>query len=154
MTRYRAHLIVLAALLALCLLPAPVKAECHPIPVEWYSPTGIAGCETYGTGTASRWQGPGVARNDCIWPWTDCQTIAIRSIQTGVTIVVTPTMYGDLYTGTSIERIVDLDPSAVAALGLDWDAGLWPVEVWAVDGETGMPNGPAPMALPDTAMRP
>ena len=24
----------------------------------------------------------------------------------------------------------------------------------AVDGETGMPNGPAPLALPDTAMRP
>jgi hypothetical protein len=93
-----------------------------------------------------------VARNDCIWPWTDCQTIAVRSIQTGVTITVTPTMYGDLYTGTSIERIVDLDPAAVAALGLDWDAGLWPVEVWAVDGETGLPNGPAPMMLPNTAM--
>lgn len=146
MSRSR-RLAVLIALAGLLLAAAPARAgdeTCYPIEVTWYSPTGIAGCTVYGQGTASMWGGPGAARNDCVFPWDDCQTIAVRSLDTGLQIVVTPTMFGDLYTGTPRERIVDLDPSMVAALGLDPADGLWDVEVWPVDKHTGL-------LLPDTA---
>jgi hypothetical protein len=113
---------------------------CRSYPVTAHSPTGIVGCTVYGIGTASMWGGPGAARNDCEWPWRDCQTIAIRSLDTGLVIVVTPTMFGDLYTGTANERIVDLDPGMVAALGLDASRGLFPVEVWPVDASSGLPD--------------
>jgi hypothetical protein len=113
---------------------------CHAIPVTADTPTGIAGCVVYGEGTASMWGGPGIARNDCLYPWTDCETISIQSLTTGVTIIVTPRMFGDLYTGTPRERIVDLDPAAVHALGLDESLGLWPVRVTPVDGATGLPD--------------
>lgn len=134
-----------AALLFLA-APSPVRADCYEIEVRAWSPTGVAGCVRYGTGLASWWQGPGVARNDCIWPWNDCEPIRIRSLDTGRSIVVSPTMYCDCYTGTRSERLVDLDPSALKLLGL-WDSrsrGLFSVTVSpASDGET----------LPDTAMR-
>ena len=145
-----------ALLLALPLLafPSSVQADCEPYPITEHSPTGIVGCVVYGQGTASMWGGPGVARNDCVYPWTDCQLIAIRSLQTGIVIVVQPRMYGDLFLGDSdpsIDRIVDLDPGAVAALGLDPSEGLWKVEIHPVgDGELGNPVPPAPV-LPDTS---
>ncbi len=129
----------------------PVRAgdeTCHRIPITADTPTGIAGCVVYGQGTASEWGGPGTARNDCLWPWRDCQMIAIQSLQTGVTIIVVPRMFGDLYTGTPRQRIVDLDPAAVRALGLEESAGLWPVEVWPVDRKTGLP-----FSMPDTATK-
>jgi hypothetical protein len=128
-------------------MPEPVGATCeYYTPAPPHEPTGVKGCEVYGEGTASRYAGPGVARNDCVYPWTSCQPIQITSLQTGITIVVTPTMYCDCYTGTSEQRIVDLDPGAVAALGLDWDRGLYPVSV--------EPASFAPMTLPDTAQEP
>lgn len=46
-------------------------------------------------------------------------------------MVVTPTMFGDLYVGTSNERLVDLDPATLHRLGL-WgmrSRGLFPVTV-------------------------
>lgn len=163
--------LVAIAFAVVCLIATVAEVSaCEPYPVSEHSPTGIAGCTVYGTGTASAWGGPGVARNDCLYPWTSCQALAIRSLQTGLVIVVTPRMFGDLYTGTPDERIVDLDPSAVAALGLDPAAGLWPVDVWPVDPATGIEQavgyrldesagavslgGAAPADLPDTALAP
>jgi hypothetical protein len=126
-----------SAAIAACMLlvPAPTAAECQRYePVPPNEPTGIKGCEVYGPGTASMWGGPGIARNDCIYPWTDCQRIAITSLETGIVIVVTPTMYCDCWQGGNgpngeTARIVDLDPAAVAALGLDPSQGLFPVRV-------------------------
>lgn len=131
--------IVLAALITLA-RPLIVRAGCHPEPITPDTPTGIAGCVIYGDGIASSWGGPGVARNDCLWPWTDCTPIRIRSLDTGRVIVRTPLMFGDLYTGTPDQRIVDLDPASVRALGLDPARGLWPVHVTPAVG------------LPDTAV--
>lgn len=138
--------VLLACTLAVLLLLCPhstVRADCYPIEVTWYSPTGVAGCELYGEGLASWWQGPGVARNDCTWPWTGCQPLTIRSLDSGRAITVTPTMYCDCYSGTPNERLVDLDPASLSALGLDPSRGLYRVEV--------LPAGPT--MLPDTAMR-
>lgn len=135
------------ALWILSVMWSPVQAECEPYPVTSYSPTGIVGCEVYGEGVASWYQGSGVARNDCVWPWNACQPIEITSLETGRSIVVTPTMYCDCYTGTADERIVDLDLAAVRSLGLDPSRGLFPVRVEPAGVGTGLP------ALPDTAMR-
>jgi hypothetical protein len=136
-------LFTLALLVWLFLVPNSVRAGCRAEPVTPDTPTGIAGCEVYGEGIASRWSGPGIARNDCVWPWTGCQPIRITSLDTGISITVTPTMFGDLYTGTADQRIVDLDPAAVEALGLDWSRGLYPVRV-----------EPVTVLLPDTAVSP
>lgn len=114
-------------------------------PVPPHEPTGVKGCIVYGAGTASRWPGPGVARNDCVYPWRDCQPIRITAVSTGLSIVVTPTMYCDCYTTTPMERIVDLDPAAVAALGLDWADGVYDVVVTT-------PEQLDWYVLPDTAM--
>jgi hypothetical protein len=125
----------------LSLLFAHRAAACAMTEREWYNPTGWEGCTIYGEGIASRWQGPGVARNDCLWPWTDCTPIRITALDTGRSIVVRPTMFGDLYTRTKDQRLVDLDPAAVRALGLDWSRGLYPVIVEPVGG-----------TIPDTAV--
>lgn len=117
----------------------PVRAgdeTCRPEPITVATPTGVAGCVIYGTGIASHWAGPGIARNDCVFPWTDCTPITITSLDTGRSITVTPTMFGDLYTGTARQRIVDLDPAAVSALGLSWARGLYKVRVEPVLPDT------------------
>ena len=147
---------LLAALVLLLATPALATADCRPEPVTPETPTGIAGCVVYGVGTASTWPGPGVARNDCVWPWDECQAIAITSLETGVTIIVTPQMFCDCWTGHDgpngeTARIVDLDPTSVAALGLDPSRGLWPVEVQPFrEGDLGHMQP----VLPDTAVAP
>jgi hypothetical protein len=135
---------VLILLILLWSTTGEVEAACRPEPITPDTPTGVAGCTIYGDGIASHWGGPGVARNDCVYPWDDCTPIRITSHQTGLSIIVTPTMFCDCYTSTREERIVDLDPAAVEALGLDWAQGLYPVRVEPV-GDSG---------LPDTAMQP
>jgi len=152
MTPRAGRIAVTLALLAVCFVCLVTSAKagdpegCEPYPITEHSPTGVVGCVVYGVGTASMWGGPGVARNDCVWPWTDCQTITVRSLETGIVIIVTPRMFGDLYTTTVHERIVDLDPAAVAALGLDPARGLWPVEVLPFR------EGESSAVLPDTAV--
>jgi hypothetical protein len=101
----------------------------------------------YGEGLASWYSGPGVARNDCTWPWTNCQPIRITVTRTGASVVVRPTMFCDCYTGTPNERLVDLDPSVMKLLGL-WESrsqGLFPVIVTPAGQEP-------PTSLPDTAI--
>jgi hypothetical protein len=137
------------ALALVLLLPARAAAAdgCRPEPVTPETPSGIAGCVHYGYGIASTWPGPGAARNDCVWPWRDCQTVRVTSLTSGISIIVTPTMFCDCYQrpGPNGERrrIIDLDPAQVRALGLESAGGLWPVNVQPV-GLGG---------LPDTAMR-
>ncbi len=129
--------------------PAPAMAECEryaPNPPN--EPTGIKGCEIYGEGIASMYSGPGVARNDCVWPWTGCTAIRITSLDTGISVDRIPQMYCDCYTGTADQRIVDLDPPTVAALGLDPALGLWRVRISPI----GLPV--SDVMLPDTAMSP
>lgn len=134
-------LLLLLGLVIGMLLAPKVRAVCHSIEVTWWSPSGTAGCEVYGEGLASFWGGPGVARNDCEWPWDRCQPITITALETGRSLTVFPSMFGDLYTGTPNQRIVDLDPAALSALGLDPTQGLFPVIV-----------EPATPSLPDTAL--
>ena len=125
-------------------LPTPTAAACRQTQKEWYNPSGWEGCLIFGTGLASQWQGPGVARNSCTYPWTNCTTIRITSLETGREIVVTPQMFCDCYTNTDNQRLVDLGPAAMAALGLDPNKGLHPVTVEPATA----------ISLPNTSMKP
>lgn len=150
--RYAVHLatLVLLALTVLVILlahPANAAAACRTAAVTPNTPSGVVGCVVYGEGVASMWSGPGAARNDCVYPWDDCQPVSVRSLQTGLVIVVQPTMFCDCYVTTD-PRIIDLDPAMVSALGLDPAEGLWPVRVEPVSKD-----GPR-FGLPDTAMQP
>lgn len=115
------------------------RGACLRTEPESYNPTGWEGCAAYGTGMASRWDGPGIAVNSCVYPWTDCEPIRVTSLETGRALTVTPSMFCDCYHGTRRERLVDLDPAAVRRLGLSWAQGLYPVRVEPVE------------LLPDTA---
>lgn len=129
---------------------ASVTEACEPESPSQWAPGGWV-CEArYGVGTASTWGGPGAAVNSCVWPWTDCQTIAVRSLDTGIVIVVTPSMFCHCWVGVTgpngeTERLVDLGPELVSALGLP-GPGLYPVEVQPFR------EGASSNVLPDTAM--
>lgn len=146
-----AHVVVVLGLFLALLLSgssATLARPAEPGATAPHPTDRVIGRTVYGRGTASSWAGPGAARNDCLWPWTACTTIEVVALDTGLRIVVTPTMYCDCYTGRrgpngERQRIVDLDPAQVAALGLNPAEGLWPVRVRPVSPTTG---------LPDTAM--
>ena len=133
------------ALIFLFLTGRRVNAACETVPVTANTPTGIAGCERWGDGTASHYgPGSGVAMNYCTWALrhnSGCGSVTITSHETGRSVTAAVIDYCDCWTGTADERIVDLQYGVVEALGLDLVAGLYDVTVW-----------PATTALPDTAM--
>lgn len=155
----RATTALLAALLiALLVAVTSPVAACDAVPVTPNTPTGIAGCDRTGDGIASRYgtSGDGVAMNFCTYArrvTEGCGWVTIQSHDTGVTVTVRVVDYCDCYTGTADERIVDLQPGVVAALGLDPSRGLYPVTVWREDASSSTlaDVARAPM-LPDTAM--
>jgi hypothetical protein len=142
MTRLKVAVLIWTVLgtIGFLLLAGPVVA-CEQTEAEWYNPTGWEGCEAWGVGRASRWPGPGVATNDCVYPWKDCVPRRVTSLETGRSVVVVPTMFCDCYHGTADEKLIDLDPATVRALGLDWAQGVYWVRV--------EPQGA--QRLPDTA---
>lgn len=102
------------------------ERKCVPEAASQWAPAGFICDPIYGDGWASMWGGPGAATNSCVYPWKDCQTIAVTSLETGITIIVTPTTWCHCWANVTgpngeTERLVDLDPGHVAALGLDPD---------------------------------
>ena len=92
--------------------------------------------------------------NFCTWERrhsTGCGSVKVTSVDTGLVAVVPVVDFGDLYTGTADERIVDLQYDVVAALGLNLADGLYAVTVEPV--REGLVE-PVPPMLPDTAVRP
>ncbi len=126
---------VVVALAATLMMAGPVAAieGCEPEPITAFTPTGIAGCIRSGEGIASRYgPGTGVAMNFCTWELrhsAGCGWVTITSLETGITVTVQVIDFGDLYTGTPDERIVDMQFGVVSALGLDFEQGLWRVSV-------------------------
>lgn len=128
--------------------PSNVRAECQPVDVTANTPTGIAGCERWGIGTASHYgPGEGVAMNFCTWTrrhTAGCGSVRITSLATKRSTTAPVVDFCDCYVRTARERIVDLQWGVLAALGLDQAAGLYRVRVVPADSST----------LPDTAMLP
>lgn len=160
------YLLLAAFYLLLCFLiglvvvsiafPRVVRAYdgCYAVPISSNTPTGIAGCQVWGDGIASEYgPGDGVATNWCTWKvrmTIGCGTVTITAKQTGRSVTVPVVDFGDLYTGTPKQRIVDLQFGVVAALGLDQSAGLWPVSVARGPDPLAVPAGQ--VRVPDTAM--
>lgn len=139
--RFRDLLISLVLIFGMpALVISSEYAGCKPYPIGPNSPTGVVGCVVYGMGTASYYGGTGSARNDCVYPWSNCQAITIRSADTGITIISVPNSFCDCYTTTSNERIIDLTEGQVLQLGLNLSTGLYRVEVQPYYGVITIPN--------------
>lgn len=154
MTPRMGRAIVLAALLAICATSVYAgDPECEPEPASVWAPAGYV-CEPhYGIGTASTWDGPGAATNGCSWEVrhsVGCPLIAIRSLDTGLVVITRPVEWCMCWVGVrgplgETERLVDLSPDLVAALGLP-GPGLYDVEVRPFR------EGIGSAGLPDTAL--
>jgi len=154
----RSARVILALLLLALSGAAAVRAgdeDCYPIAVTWYSPTGVAGCTLDGptSGIASWYSGDMAAANWCTWPFEDCGWVTVQSHATGLTITVEVGMYGDLYTNTPDERLIDLTRGQVLALGLDPASGLFAVTVASASGSSAGPASlPSGTVLAHTAI--
>ncbi len=153
--RLLAHAVVVGVILALAATARAGDETCvRYTPVPPHEPTGIKGCTLDGPtdGIASTYPGEVAAANWCVWPWTDCGSATVQSHVTGLTITVPVAMYCDCYTGTADERLIDLTPEQVGALGLDVRDGLFAVTVTPIEvaDEVAAPV----VRLPDTAVAP
>lgn len=160
----RLGLAIAAAALLLVFEVPMVSAACRPEPVTPNTPTGIAGCERWGRGVATHYgPGDGVAMNFCTWVLRHehgCGTVKVAAVDTGLVVTVPVIDFGDLYTGTPDERIIDLQYGVVAALGLPLSAGKYDVIVCPVTApHTFRPaacggDETTTMPIPDTATAP
>ena len=135
--------------------PQTTRAACHAVPRTPNTPTGIAGCETWGSGTASWYgsTGSGVAMNYCTWGLRHtegCGRVRVTSLQTHRSVVVPVVDFCDCYTGTARQRIADLQPGVVVALGLERAQGLYPVTVEPISGQEGRTSSSS-VQLPNPA---
>jgi hypothetical protein len=115
-------------------IPPQIDAGCYAVPITPNTPTGIAGCARSGAGIGSTYgsAGFGVAMNFCSWTRRHargCGSVTIYAPATGVSVRAPVVDFCDCYTGTADERIVDMLPAVVDALGLDRSGGLWRVVV-------------------------
>lgn len=131
---------------------------CYSIAVSVNSPTGIAGCLRFGSGLASYYAaGSGVAMNFCTWTWRHthgCGAVLISSAQTGRQVIAPVLDFCDCYTGTSQERIVDLQLGVLADLGLGRSAGIYPVTVEPAQLAPKPVPQPAPKPTPKPSLAP
>lgn len=156
MTRDERTVLVVVAVFAalLWLLSAgPVEGnDCEPEPASIWAPAGWICPQRYGVGTASTWSGPGAASNGCphrIRDTTGCPVLSIRSLDTGLVVITQPVEWCMCWVGVTgpngeTERLVDLSPDLVAALGLP-GPGLYDVEVLPAPGWT-------TTSMPDTSV--
>lgn len=75
--------------------------------------------------------------NFCTWERrhsSGCGSVTITAADTGRTATAPVIDFCDCYTGTTQERIVDLQYGVVQALGLSLSQGLYMVTVWPIDG--------------------
>ncbi len=146
--RLLAHAIAVGALLLIAATARAGDETCeYYTPNPPHEPTGIKGCTLDGPtdGIASTYPGDVAAANWCEWPWTNCGSVIVQSHDTGLTITVPVGMYCDCYFTTVHERLIDLTPGQVLALGLDPARGLFPVTV------TPIRERESSIVLPDTA---
>lgn len=146
---------LLIAALFLLIAATSVRAgdeDCFSIEVEWFSPSGVAGCTLDGPtdGKASTYPGDVAAAQWCVYPWTDCGSARVQSHRTGVTITVPVGMFCDCL-WFSDRRLIDLTPDQVRALGLEPADGIFEVSVTPLGA--GQPIRYAENALPDTSAR-
>jgi hypothetical protein len=70
--------------------------------------------------------------NFCTWTLRHekgCGSVTVTALSTGISLRVPVVDFCDCYTGTSDERIIDLQGGLLPLLGLNPAQGLWKVSV-------------------------